>query len=199
MRQVVVIHGGETFDSKEEYLTWLRAQVVELDRNKPKRWKSNLQTDLGEGYEVITPSMPNAFDAKYAEWKIWFEKYLPLLDDTLIFVGHSLGGIFLAKYLAENTIGKRVLGTFLIAAPFSSEGAPYSLADFELPSSLERLAAQSERVHLFHSTDDPVVPFSDLAKYQAQLPYARVSIFGDRDHFSQEAFPELIEAIKELG
>lgn len=196
---MVVIHGGETFDTYEEFLAWLRAEELELEPAGTKRWKSTMQEDLGEWHEVIQPRMPNSLNAKYEEWKIWFEKYLPLLSKELIFVGHSLGGIFLAKYLSENTIDKNVLGTFLIAPPYDSSDAPYSLGDFELPTSLQKFAEQSRVIYIYFSTDDPVVPFADLAKYQARLPDARVSIFSDRGHFKQERFPELIEEIKLLG
>ncbi len=197
-RQVVVIHGGETFDTKEEYLSWLREKEIDLEKLRTKRWKSTLQSELGEYYEVIQPGMPNAFDAKYEEWKIWFEKYLPLLDETLILVGHSLGAIFLAKYLAENDVPKEIKGLLLVAAPYGNTDT-YSLADFALPESLDRITAQCRRIHLYHSTDDPVVPFEDLAKYQAKLPAARASIFSDREHFNQEQFPELLEDIRLLG
>lgn len=199
MRQVVVIHGGETFDTHEEYLAWLNAYEVTLDKAQTRRWKSTLADALGEEYEVIQPGMPNAFDAKYPEWKLWFEKYLAHLGDDLILVGHSLGAIFLVKYLSEETVSKHILGTFLIAAPFDSTDAEYSLSDFRLPESLSKCAEQSRLIHFYHSTDDEVVPFTDLAKYQKALPYARATVFADKGHFRMEEFPELVADIKALG
>lgn len=197
-RQVVVIHGGETFETKEEYLSWLRTKELDFEKMGTKRWKSSLQTELGEYYEIIQPGMPNALDAKYEEWKIWFEKYLPYLADMVILVGHSLGAIFLVKYLSENDLGKEIKGLLLVAAPFGNTDT-YSLADFNLPDDLSRVESQCRHIQLYHSTDDPVVPFSDLAKYQAKLPRARASIFADREHFNQETFPELVEDIRLLG
>lgn len=199
MRQVVVIHGGGTFDTHEEYLAWLNAYEISLEKTQTERWKTTLDDALGEDYEVIQPRMPNAFDAQYPEWKLWFEKYLALLGDDLILVGHSLGAIFLAKYLSEETVSKHILGTFLIAAPFDSADVEYSLSDFALPESLSKCAEQSRVIHFYHSTDDEVVPFTDLAKYQKVLPYARATIFGDKGHFSMEEFPELVADIKALG
>lgn len=198
-RQVMVIHGGETFETREDYLGWLKAEEVEIDTPSPKRWKSTLQDELGEWHEVIQPRMPNSFNATYEEWKIWFEKFLPLLAKDIIFVGHSLGGIFLAKYLSENRVDKNVLGTLLVAPPYDSEDAPYSLSDFVLPESLDLFEEQSRKIVLYFSTDDPMVPFVDLAKFQKKLPRAHVSIFSDRGHFKQERFPEIVEEIKLLG
>jgi hypothetical protein len=77
-KQVVVIHGGDTFDSYEDYLTFLNAFEVDKESLFLKDWKSTLQSELGENYEVLCLQMPNMFNAKYLEWKIWFEKYIPL-------------------------------------------------------------------------------------------------------------------------
>ena len=196
-RQVIVIHGGESFDTREEYLEWLKAQKIDL--NRPKGWKSSLQEALGDNYEIILPGMPNAFNATFEEWSIWFEKHMDVVGNNLILVGHSLGGIFLAKYLSVREIKKNILGTFLVAAPNSADDADYSLTDFALPESLAQFAEQGGHIQLYHSTDDTVVPFSDLARYQRALPYARASVFGDRGHFLQETFPELDEDIRNLG
>ncbi|HWH07447.1 MAG TPA: alpha/beta fold hydrolase [Candidatus Paceibacterota bacterium] len=197
-KQVVVIHGGETFDTYEDYLAWLTAYELDLEKGTTKRWKSTLAEELGEEYEVILPTMPNGFNAKYAEWKIWFEKHIPHLRDGVALVGHSLGGIFIAKYLSEETFPKSIASVHLVAAPFDTADANYSLADFVLPESLEKMAEQAARIYLYHSTDDPIVPFTDLAKYQSKLPYARTSIFADRDHFRMESFPELVADIQGL-
>jgi predicted alpha/beta hydrolase family esterase len=131
-KQVVVIHGGDTFDSYEDYLTFLNAFEVDKESLFLKDWKSTLQSELGENYEVLCLQMPNMFNAKYLEWKIWFEKYIPFFNQELILVGHSLGGIFLAKYLAENTLEKTIKAVFLIAAPFDNVDT-CSLADFRIP------------------------------------------------------------------
>ena len=75
--------------------------------------------------------MPNLINAKYNEWEIIFNKLVPFLNDTIIFIGHSLGGV-LAKYLSENKFPKKILATFLICAPYDDKDADYSLVDFNL-------------------------------------------------------------------
>jgi uncharacterized protein len=200
MRQVLVIHGGDTFETREEYLAFLRDFPVDLDDARPgsHSWKGALPEELGDGYDVIAPSMPNKGNAKYSEWKIWFEKFLPLLDDEIIFVGHSLGGTFLAKYLAENKVRHHVLGTFLVAPCFDDADADYSMADFVLPADLSKLQEQAGKLFFYHSSDDPVVPFTDLAKFEAKLPDATYRRFADRGHFNQNSFPEIVEDIRGL-
>lgn len=197
MRQVVVIHGGNTYDSYEEYLTALRERTLDLEQMKGKGWKSSLELALGSAYEIIAPRMPLADNAKYSEWKIWFEKLIPFLRDDAIFVGHSLGGIFLAKYFSEESYPKNVSAILLIAAPYESDGE-YSLVDFALSDNLSHLVEYGDRVHLYQSTDDVIVPFSNLERYKLKLPAAIPHVFTDRGHFLQDEFPELVEDIRNL-
>ncbi len=196
-KQIVLIHGGETFDTYEEYLEYLRAYVIDLGR--PVGWKDTLAEALGDAYDVIRPSMPSPKNAKYLEWSLWFTKYIPFLKDGVILVGHSLGGIFLAKYLSENQIPVSIRATILIAAPHDSFDTPYSLADFVLPSSLALLETQGGRIVLMHSTDDPVVRFKDFESYATRLPNAEKMVCSNRGHFLEETFPELIVTIDEIS
>jgi len=198
-KQVVLIHGGNTFDTYEEYVQFLREYVIDREREGSKRWKDTFALEMGTDFDVIQPQMPNKYNAKYSEWKLWFEKYIPFLRDDVVLVGHSLGGIFLAKYVSEHRVPVRVQATILIAAPFSAEGTTRTLADFVPLSSLGDLAQRAGRIVLMQSRDDSVVSFANFEKYMALLPEAEQMIFEDRGHFSQETFPELIEKIKELA
>jgi predicted alpha/beta hydrolase family esterase len=197
MKQIIVIHGVDTFDSYDDYLAFLQGYEIDKSIFCKGGWKENLPKDVGGEYEVLLPSMPNKFNAKYLEWKIWFEKMIPLFEPEIILIGYSLGGIFLAKYLAENNFSKKAKALFLVAAPFNDVDI-YSLADFGLPTSLEKCAEQVENIFIYQSEDDPVVPFFEAAKYQEKLPKAQLKIFKDMGHFNQDNFPELVEQILSL-
>ncbi|MEK7607523.1 MAG: alpha/beta hydrolase, partial [Patescibacteria group bacterium] len=136
-------------------------------------------------------------NAKYIEWKIWFDKIVPFIENGVIFIGHSLGGIFLAKYLSENKFPKKIRATMLVTAPHS-EKFEHSVADFVLPKKLKQFEKQGGEIFLYYSQDDQVVPFSNMKSYQKDLPKAHTQIFKDRGHFRQEEFPEIIEQIKKL-
>jgi len=140
--------------------------------------------------------MPNGADARYAAWKIWFEKIFPHLDESVILVGHSLGAAFLIKYLSENTLSRPVRATFLVGAPYDEGKDARHSTEFNPPDELSGLVAQGGAVTLYHSTDDPIVPFADFEAYRAKLPSARFVSFTDRLHFFDEHFPELVEDIK---
>lgn len=196
-KQVIVIHGGDCFETKEKYLSFLRSfEIDSLDYFFGTSWKSTLQQNLGEDFQVIAPLMPNQFDARYEEWKIWFEKLIPLLNDEVVLVGHSLGGTFLAKYLAENTLSKKITSLHLVAPMYDAEGTNDSMCDFVMPQNLEKITNQCSNIFLYQSSDDEIVPPLNAEKFLKALPNAKLLSFSDRGHFNQESFLELVETIK---
>jgi len=196
-KQIVVIHGGDTFETQEEYLKFLHNYEINIERYKTgvDDWKPWLREVLEDEYEVILPTMPNKTNASFEEWKIWFEKFIPFLNDDVILIGHSLGGSFLAKYLSENKFPKKIKAVHLVGAVYDKDSEGYSLLSFTPPIVLD---FQTEKIYLYHSKDDPVVPFSALEKYKQALPMAKTRVFEDRKHLNQPKFPELLEDIKSL-
>lgn len=191
-KQIVIIHGGDAFATYEEYLTFLKSIEVDIKDLFRKNWKQTLAERLGDEYEVIQPQMPCKWNAKYLEWKIWFEKYIPFLQDDVILVGHSLGGSFLAKYLSEEKFTRNIKAVFLVSAVYDGDDEGRTLESFALP---EKLNLQTDNIYLYHSKDDHVVPISALENFQKSLPSARARVFEDKGHFSVEEFPELVEEI----
>lgn len=200
-QQILIVHGGNVHKTYEDYLEYLKNYKVDLDKVKEGGWKDYLQKALSENYEVIYPQMENYHNAKYSEWKIWFENFFPYLQDGIILLGGSLGGVFLAKYLSENDFPVKIKATFLVAAPFDEKNrnADYTLGDFNLPKSLEKFERQGGKIFLYHSKDDPVVPFAEQEKYAQKLPSAKKVIFRDKGHFNLKEFPEFVEKLKEIG
>ena len=197
-KQIIVIHGGDAFGAYKEYLAFLKNYEFSFEGLKTKGWKDTLGEKIGKNFEMILPKMPNSMNAKYNEWEIMFDKLRPFLKNNLTLIGHSLGGIFLAKYLSENKFPKKILATFLVAAPYRDKNSKYSLGDFILPKNLEKLRKQGGQVFICHSKDDPFVPFADFEKYKHALPKAKIMIFKNRKHFNQPGFSELVGEIKRL-
>lgn len=194
-QQVVIIHGGDSYDSPEGYLRSLkRERVVASDfkREYVKKWKDSLQEKLGSSFEAFYPKMPNPGNARYAEWKAWFEKMLAFVKPGAIYVGHSLGGIFLAKYLAEGGRVRDPKAVILVAPPIG-------VTDFRLPEDPSRLAALGSRLHLFFSKDDGLVSYQTFYKYRKIAPEAVPHLFADKGHFTQASFPEIVRLLKKLG
>ena len=64
-KQIVVIHGGDTFEKYEEFISFLKNFQIDPDYFKKKGWKDAFQDKLGEDFEVIVFNMPNKTNAKY--------------------------------------------------------------------------------------------------------------------------------------
>ena len=194
MKQIVVIHGGTTFPSYEDFLTNLKTSELNYERLLASTdWKATLKSHLPND-DILLLSMPNKQNAKYEEWKITFEKIIPFLQNELILVGHSLGAIFLAKYLHENRLPVVAKKVILVAAPYNDE-SDESLGDFKLISAAG-IEQSAEEVHFFFSEDDPIVRIAERSKFIDDIPSATFHTLKDRGHFWQEEFPEIIELIK---
>jgi predicted alpha/beta hydrolase family esterase len=202
-QQLVFVHGGEAFSQYEDYLEHLRTTEVDPFKERSRRWYHTLPETMGDDWEVIKPAMPNSGNAKYEEWKIWFERHLPFMRDGVVLMGHSQGGIFLTKYLLENDFPLRIKALFLVASVFDV-AEPFGDAkedggDFVYTvGDLSHLTALADTVFVYHSKDDFVVPFAQGEKLAKALPGAEFMVFKDKNHFLIEEFPEIIKKIKAL-
>lgn len=195
--QILVIHGGMTFKSNKDYLHFLKTRKISLE--KKVSWAGNyLDKNLGRDFEIIRPRMPLQDNAKYEDWRIHFERYLPLLKGNVILIGSSLGGVFLAKYLSENKLPKRVLSTFLVCPPFDNTLSEEDLVGgFKLKSDLSLLEKNSKNLHLLFSKDDETVPVSHAEKYRSKLKNAHIVVYKSKNgHFKITTFPEIIKMIR---
>lgn len=68
------------FSSENDYYKFLEAYEIDPYTKRPS-WRDRVTKALEGEYECHTPDMPNRRNAKYAEWKIRFEKYFTYLHD----------------------------------------------------------------------------------------------------------------------
>ncbi len=197
--QVVAIHGGTSFDTYDQYISFLRTR--ELTKEKLRQcddWRSSLARELGESFEVLVPKMPNGTNARYAEWCIWLERCMEFIEDDVVLIGHSRGGIFLVKYICEHIFPRRIKAMILVSAPYDETLTAESLKDFSLPESLDVFSNQVRELYILSSKDDPVVSVEEQGKYLRALPYARAIQFDCGGHFQQQEFPELVSLIRSI-
>lgn len=203
-KQVFYIHGGGAYSNYEDYLDDLQNTPMwsASDKESTKRWSHTLRETLGADYQVFTPEMPNKLNAKYNEWKIWFERHFEFLHDGLILVCWSQGAMFIAKYLSENDTPFTVKALFMLASPYDHfvvEGMKEDGGDFYPDSTkVPAIAEKVGQITIMHSKDDFVVPYEHVLKYKVALPKAELVTFEDKNHFLVEELPELMERIKSL-
>ncbi|MDE2031057.1 MAG: alpha/beta hydrolase [Patescibacteria group bacterium] len=196
--QILMIHGGETFKNRKDYLHYLKTRNISIKMKK--RWATDYMDEkLGSKFEIIRPEMPLKQDSKYEDWKIHFERYFPYLRNNIILIGNSLGSIFLAQYLSENKFPKKILATYLVCPPFDDTCFTEDLVGgFKLKSDLSLIEKNSKNLTLLFSKDDDSVPVSHAEKYRAKLKNAKIIIYKSKNgHFNISTFPEIVKMIKE--
>jgi predicted alpha/beta hydrolase family esterase len=142
--------------------------------------------------------MPLSDNAKYRDWKILFERYIPLLRKDYILIGSSLGGIFLAQYLSENKMPKKALSVYIVCAPFDGDLPTEDLVGgFKLKKDLSLLENNCKNLYVMFSEDDDVVPVTHAEKYRKKLKEAEILTYKHmKGHFTAPKFPEIINLIR---
>jgi predicted alpha/beta hydrolase family esterase len=141
----------------------------------------SLERELGRGYTIRYPRMPNEAEPKYAAWRPVLLEELAQLDPGAVVVGHSLGATMLLRVLAERSTKVSLSAVLLIAMPFIGAGGwP---AD-EIKPLDERGIRTLARLPLFlyHGTADETVPCSHLALYARAIPGVKTRRLAGRDH-----------------
>lgn len=179
-RQVLFVHGGgEGAHAADERLA------------------ASLRDALGGGYDVRSPKMPNEGSPEVEAWKERISEELAAMDGEAVLVGHSLGALFLLKYLSEEEPQKPVAGLFLVAAPYVGTGG-WEVQEGALREDFASELPEGLQVFLYHSRDDEVVPFAHLALYEAKLPRATVRGFADRGHQFGDDLSEVARDVERL-
>lgn len=192
--QIIFIHGGNSFDTDEEFYEDLRNREFDLDEQPRIRWRDTLAKNLSSTHTYHFILMPNAMNADYRAWSIWFDKVVPFLQNDVIFIGHSLGGSFLLQYLSENILSVSAAQLHLVAPGVDTIDCP-GMGNFSTElSSWTGFKNVIKAIHIWHSKDDELVPIHHSERLHKKLPSAIFHRFTDRGHFQVPEFPE-IEAV----
>ena len=188
MKNVIIVHGKPT---KEQYynpdsgassnfawIPWLQKQLLIRD------------------IMPNVPEMPHAYLPKYENWKREFERF-DITPETIL-VGHSMGGGFLVRWLAENQ-NSSVNRTILVAPSLDPlRQNETGFCEFDIDPTI------TDRTQLIVMTSDND---SDKAEMSVQmiidaLSAADVRMFSGYghfipDHLGKDTLEELLEIILE--
>jgi predicted alpha/beta hydrolase family esterase len=156
---------------------------------------SSLRRELGGGYEIRYPRMPDESDPSFARWSAAIRREMADLDAGAVVVGHSVGATILVNALAEQPPDRGIEAIVLIAAPFVGEGG-WPGDEFELTSDLGARLPAGVRVHVFHGLQDETAPPSHADLYALAIPQAQVRQLPGRDHQLNNDLSEVAEAIR---
>lgn len=193
-KPVILIEGGRTFRDYDAYLNYLKSMPISLEYLDKVTWRDTLAEDIGNAFQVIRLQMPNRMNARYKEWEIYFKRYLELVSNKAIVVGHSLGALFLVKFFSKNNdSGHKIEKLILVAAPFGGQESNLDVVDFSLSD--EGFTPPFSTI-LFSSDNDPLVPQNDSVKYRELIAKLKVINIPNRGHFSEKDFTELKSEIQ---
>ncbi|MEW2331698.1 alpha/beta fold hydrolase [Micromonospora chersina] len=154
----------------------------------------SLRRELGNGYEVRYPHMPDEDDPSYARWSAAIRREMAALDGGAVAVGHSVGATILVNALVERPPEQELRAIVLVAAPFVGAGG-WPGDEFELRHDLGARLPQGVPVHVFHGLRDETVPPSHADLYARAIPHAQLHLLPGRDHQLNNDLSEVAKAI----
>ena len=154
-----------------------------------------LRRELGRGYEVRYPRMPEEAEPTYERWSAAIRREIAGLGDGAVVVGHSVGATILVRALAEQPPERKLGAIVLIAAPFVGEGG-WPSDELALASDLGARLPHGVPVHLFHGLLDETAPPAHADLYGQVLPQAEIHRLPGRDHQLNNDVSEVADAIR---
>lgn len=157
----------------------------------------SLRRELGSGYDIRYPRMPNEAEPDYALWKAKLGEEIADCGDGAILVGHSIGGTFLINALAETPPSRKLAGIFLIAAPFVGAGG-WPFDDIKTPTDLGAQLPAQTPVHFYYGEKDDTTPRAHVDLYERAIEGVIVHRLADRDHQLNDDLAEVAADISAL-
>ena len=184
MSTVFIIHGiGGS--PQENWFPWMKKEIEK------------------EGHRVIVPEFPNSDAPNLDEWMEHMKKYEDSIDEETVFIGHSLGGMFILRLLEQ--MQKPIKATFLVATVTGpSDGlelAPRMTTFTTPPLDEELIKKHGGTIHMLHADNDPYIVLKN-AEHLAEKLGATLELIKDGGHLNTSAgyamFPLLLENLKKL-
>lgn len=172
--------------------------------NPYENWFPWLQEQLNkQGKEVIVPSFPINEYQNYENWSNIMKQYwnMGLIQEDTIFIAHSLGPVFIAKFLIENQIkvkGIIAVSGFdkLLGLELDEVNKTFLLEKQEL----EKISEYTKFVYCLYSDNDPYISMEELEDFAIRTKAEKCKITG-AGHFNTSSgytvFPQLLEIIKQ--
>ena len=178
---VLVVQGAGPIDHPEGSIVLVRA----------------LEGALPPELRVFAREMPDPGNPRYAPWRDAVARQLASFEPPVLVVGHSFGGSVVLKMLWEGADASAIRGLFLVAVPWwGPEGWSYD--EFAVPDDFAARLPDVP-VFLYHSVDDPHVPFDHQALYRDRIPGATAHEIAGAEHSFRDGLPELVRDLEAVA
>src|SRR3989344_9686794 len=178
MTSVFIVHVAEG-SPQENWLPWLRKELDKL------------------GCKIYIPKFPTPKDQNLEAWMQEFLKYGFHLEEDNIFVGHSLGVLFLLHLLEF----REAKASFLVSGFDELPGNKYDkgMKSFVKKFDYEKIKKNCKKFYIYHSDTDKIVDISKAEKLAKNLD-TKVILVKDAGHINASAgytkFEVLLKDIK---
>lgn len=149
------------------------------------------------GFEAYNLDMPSTENPVYSEWKKYFEKnYADKVDEKSVLIGHSLGGSFILRYLAET---EQKVDLVILVAPAKTDCGISEISNFfEKDLDFAKIKKNVRKIVLLGSDNDQFIPKKDFDDLVANLG-AEFVFLPSRGHLMEPTLPELLPYLKKAG
>jgi predicted alpha/beta hydrolase family esterase len=164
-----------------------------------KKLVASLRKNLGRGYKVRYPEMPDEEEADYAAWSERIARELADMPPRPAVVGHSIGGSVLIRWLVEGRNRVPLGPVFLVSLPFWHDHPFWNWPEAQLPADAgERLPPDLE-LFIYHGGADDFVPPEHAERHAELLPSSTLRILPGRDHQLNDDLHEIAAEIRRLN
>lgn len=162
-------------------------------------WKPWIKKELEQrGFEVAIPAMPNPYHPKLSDWIAKINEVVGTPDENTFFVGHSLGCVTIAHYLASLADDIKIGGCVFVAGFSGRLNIPEIHEFYSLPLDVGRIKIHTNSFVFIHSKDDTDVPIEKAIEFHKQLGGKFVTEDGMGHYSSGEGITEVPTVLKEL-
>lgn len=171
--------------------------------NPYKNWFPWLKQELGKRKRnCIVPSFPTPYKQDYESWSEILKSYLRVgyITEETTFITHSLGGIFIVKFLIENKVKIKKLITVAGFNHLKFED-DYKLYEsfYTSEEKLQEIEKYCKERICIYANDDPYVPEPEALHF-ANLISAEKVIIKNAGHFNEKAgYKEFKEILNYLS
>ena len=181
MNNYFIIHGSYGNPYKN-WIPWLKRQLSKRKIN------------------CIVPSFPTPYKQDYESWSKVLKAYFEIgyITEDTTFITHSLGGIFIIKFLIENKIKIKMIITIAGFNNLEFDDDMSLYKSFYSVDDLSKIELYSlERISLY-SDNDPYVPIDAAEEFADEIISNKVLI-NNAGHFNEKynytEFGELLKYI----
>lgn len=177
--KIIILHGWQGYP-EENWYPWLKSELEK------------------KGHEVIVPYFPEPDYPDLGTWVRNLKGIVGSVDETYVFVGHSLGCVTILRFLESLKDDQKIGGAVLVAAPSGDLGIKEILSFVEKPFDWGRIRSRCRYFSVINSDDDPYIPTSHAYVLKDKLR-AKLIIKKRCKHLSAAAgFLKLPIVLKEI-